>query len=358
MIKYIGSKRVLIPTLVEMVRGCEGVRTVLDLFSGTSRVGSALKREGYEVHANDYAAYAHTLATCYVQADATQWQNKATALLTELEAEPPKAGWFTEVCCERARYVHPKNGARIDAIRERIAKLDLEPELEAIALVSLMEAADRVDSTTGVQMAFLKQWAKRAHKDLELRLPKLISGRGRATRSDALALARRGELAADLVYLDPPYNQHAYLGNYHVWESLVLWDKPEVYGVAQKRIDVKTRKSPFNSKRKIHAAMSELIAAADAKYLLVSFNNEGYIARDEMVALLSTRGEVEVEERPFERYVGAKIGIYNPSGEKVGRISHTKNKEFVFKVRVEHPPAALPADTSSPDATVATCAKL
>ena len=334
MIKYIGSKRLLVPTLVAMVRECEGVERVIDLFSGTSRVGSALKQSGYRVWANDYAHYAHTIATCYVQADAACWEAPAQRLLDELSRLPPAAGWFTAQFCERARYVHPDNGARVDAIREHIATLDLEPELEAIALVALMEAADRVDSTTGVQMAYLKQWAKRAHKQLELRLPKLSSGTGRATRGDALDLARSGALEADLIYLDPPYNQHAYLGNYHVWESLVLWDKPELYGVANKRIDCKTRKSPFNSKRKIHAAMAEIIAHARAKWILVSFNNEGYISREEMVALLATRGEVEVVERPFERYVGAKIGIYSPAGEKVGRVSHTKNKEFVFKVRL------------------------
>ncbi len=334
MIKYIGSKRLLVPTLVAMVRECEGVERVIDLFSGTSRVGSALKQSGYRVWANDYAHYAHTIATCYVQADAARWEAPAQRLLDELSRLPPAAGWFTAQFCERARYVHPDNGARVDAIREHIATLDLEPELEAIALVALMEAADRVDSTTGVQMAYLKQWAKRAHKQLELRLPKLSSGTGRATRGDALDLARSGALEADLIYLDPPYNQHAYLGNYHVWESLVLWDKPELYGVANKRIDCKTRKSPFNSKRKIHAAMAEIIAHARAKWILVSFNNEGYISREEMVALLATRGEVEVVERPFERYVGAKIGIYSPAGEKVGRVSHTKNKEFVFKVRL------------------------
>jgi adenine-specific DNA-methyltransferase len=337
MIKYIGSKRLLIETITQMVDECEGVESVLDLFSGTSRVGQALKRKGLRVAANDYTAYAHTLARCYIEADGERYQADAQRLLTELSALPGKPGYFTETFCVRSRYVHPKNGERVDAIRERIAELDVDPLLESILLVSLMEATDRVDSTTGVQMAFLKQWAARAHKELELRLPVLIPGVGRAHRGDAIAFAESGRAEADLVYLDPPYNQHAYLGNYHVWESLVTWDKPEVYGIACKRVDCKERKSPFNSKRKIHDAMARVVAHLRAKYILVSFNNEGFISREEMVELLESRGEVEVVERPFERYVGAKIGIYNPDGKKVGKVTHTKNKEFLFRVKVRAP---------------------
>ncbi|HAV48717.1 MAG TPA: DNA methyltransferase, partial [Brevundimonas sp.] len=67
--------------------------------------------------------------------------------LAELRQLKPEAGWFTRAFCEDARYFHPDNGARIDAMRERIEALDLEPDLKAIVLVSLMEAADRVDST-------------------------------------------------------------------------------------------------------------------------------------------------------------------------------------------------------------------
>src|SRR5439155_2920898 len=180
------------------------------LFSGTSRVAHALKARGYRVHANDHNAFAATLATTYVQADRRRWLAPAERLVAELNAVPGEPGWFTETFCVRSRYLQPMNGARVDAIRERIARLSLEPELEAIALVSLMEAADRVDSTTGVQMAYLKQWSARSHQPLRLRVPELLDGTGCASCFDAARAAR--EVEADLAYLDPPYNQHSYLG--------------------------------------------------------------------------------------------------------------------------------------------------
>ncbi|MEM7151827.1 MAG: DNA adenine methylase [Myxococcota bacterium] len=331
MIKYLGSKRVLLPALVETVQALPEVRTFYDVFSGTARVGHAMKEAGFEVRANDHNAYAHTLAQCYVAADRDALAEPAERLLAELATVPPKPGYVTATFCEQARFFHPKNGARIDAIRDRIETLDLPPALRAVVLVSLMEAADRVDSTTGVQMAYLKQWARRAHNDLELRLPRLLPGPGRAHQLDALDAVRAHE--ADVVYLDPPYNQHSYLGNYHVWETLVRWDAPEAYGVAQKRIDCKTRRSPFNSKRKFRDAMEALVAAVQARWLLVSFNNEGYISRDEMIELLGQRGPVEVRGISHPRYVGAKIGIYNLQGEKVGRVGHLQNVEYLFQVR-------------------------
>jgi adenine-specific DNA-methyltransferase len=332
LIKYIGSKRVLVPLLVEVVQAVQPTGTVVDLFSGTSRVGHGLKRQGYRVVANDHNAYAATLATCYVQADLEEHERAARSLVEEFNRLPGQAGYFTETFCERSRFFQPKNGARVDAIREEIERKGLPPELKAVMLVSLMEAADRVDSTTGVQMAYLKSWAPRASNDLELRLPDLLpraaSGKGAAWQLDAAEAA--GRLEGDVCYLDPPYNQHKYLGNYHVWESLVLWDKPEVYGVACKRIDCRERRSDFNSKPRARGALEELIAAVSAPHLVVSFNNEGYLDRADIEPMLAARGELVVLSTDFKRYVGAQIGIHSPSGKKVGTVSHLRNKEYLY----------------------------
>ena len=334
MIKYLGSKRLLVPAILQLVGALPGVSTVVDLFSGTSRVGHALKGAGYRVVANDHNAYAATLARCYVQADRERLLGPATRLIAELNGLSGVPGWFTDTYCVRSRFFQPQNGARVDTIRDAIATKGLEPELEAVLLVALMEAADRVDSTVGVQMAYLKQWAPRAANPLLLRVPALLAaapaGRGEAHELDAEAAAQ--QLSADLFYLDPPYNQHKYLGNYHIWESLVRWDRPETYGVACKRVDVRDRPSAYNQKHGIAPALARVIASARCRYLLVSFSNEGYLDRAALEAMLTTRGRVRVVEHDFRRYVGAKIGIYNPAGEKVGTVGHTRNQELMFLV--------------------------
>src|SRR5690606_38929319 len=126
-------KRLLLGPIVSAVRGFGGVARVLDLFSGTSRVGQALKREGLFVVANDHLAYAATLARCYVAADARRWVAPATALIDELAQVPPREGYFTRTFCRDARFFQEKNGMRVDASRDAIARRALEPELEAIA---------------------------------------------------------------------------------------------------------------------------------------------------------------------------------------------------------------------------------
>ena len=258
-------------------------RHVLDLFSGASHVGHGFKKAGYRVTANDHNAYAHAIACCYVEADRERVLEDAQRLVRELNALPGRAGYFTETFCARSRFFQPKNGARIDAIREAIARKSLDPILESVLLTSLMEAANRVDSTCGLQMAYLKKWAPRSNNDLELRMPDVLPGVAagpcRALGLDALEAAK--QIEADIAYLDPPYNQHSYLGNYHIWESLVRWDKPEVYGVACKRIDCRTRKSPFSSRRlclaRSGASSSRVRAARDR---LVQ--RRGYLSREQI----------------------------------------------------------------------------
>ncbi|NBP25314.1 MAG: DNA methyltransferase, partial [Proteobacteria bacterium] len=204
-------------------------------------------------------------------------------------------------------------------------------------LVSLMEAADRVDSTTGLQMAYLKSWAPRAHRDMELRLPDILpraaAGKGMALGLEAAEAA--GSVEVDVAYLDPPYNQHAYHAYYHVWETLVRGDEPEVYGVACKRLDTRGRRSAFNSKRGHRAALAEVIASLRARRrVVVSFNDEGFVGREEIEAMLAGlwNGQVRVSVRALDyaRYVGARIGIHDRTGRKVGQVGRLRNTEYLI----------------------------
>jgi adenine-specific DNA-methyltransferase len=331
MIKYIGSKRVLVPVLEDLL-ALSGAETALDLFAGTTRVAQAFKRRGAHVTAVDTARYSEIFARCHIETDAASVDKdelrEALGYLVNLPGEP---GYFTDTFCIRSRYFQPFNGERVDAIRNAVDREFKGTVLSPILLTSLIEAADRVDSTTGVQMAYVKDWAPRSFNALELREPELFVGPGRAIRDDAREVVHRLS-KVDFAYLDPPYNQHRYFTNYHIWETLVAWDAPGFYGVACKRLDSRddATKSVFNRKREMASALRQVIADVKAEVVVLSYNNESWVTLEDLVQMCSVRGHVGVLAFDSRRYVGAQIGIYNPSGEKVGRVSHLRNVEYVL----------------------------
>ncbi len=330
MIKYLGSKRRLVPVLGELARRARA-RTALDLFTGTTRVAQAFKVDGARVTAVDSTRCAAMLAGCYVATDRDTVDLVALEkIVGELNNLPGRPGYVTDTFCERSRFFQPANGARIDAVRHVIDREYSGTPLEPVLLTSLLEAADRVDSTTGVQMAYVKRWSDRSFRPLELRVPALLAGSGRAVRGDACVVAADlGDF--DLAYLDPPYNQHRYEANYHIWETLVAWDAPTHYGIACKRTEVREgERSAFNSRRTMTGALAQVVRDVRARLLVLSYNDESWMDLEQLVEMCRCRGHVEVLAFASARYVGARIGIHNPAGERVGSVGRLRNLEYVL----------------------------
>ena len=106
-----------------------------------------------------------------------------------------------------------------------------------------------------------------------------------------------------------------------MWETLVAGDEPEHYGIACKRVDARDdeTKSVFNRKREMPDALRACIENVDARLVVLSYNDESWIALDELLQLCSSRGG-RVVALAFDsaRYVGAQIGVHNPDG-RAGR---------------------------------------
>ncbi|MDQ6641332.1 MAG: DNA adenine methylase [Actinomycetota bacterium] len=332
MIKYLGSKRLLVPVLGRIAAAC-GARTALDLFTGTTRVAQEFKRRGLEVTAVDVATYAEVLSRCYIGTDAdTVNRDELAEAIARLNRLPGRRGYVTRTFCEQARYFRPENGRRIDAVRDAVED-HAGTSLHPVLLTALLLAADRVDSTTGLQMAFLKQWSPRSAQPLTLVEPILLPGPGHAVLGDATTVVDVLP-PVDLAYLDPPYNQHRYFTNYHVWETLVRRDEPEHYGIARKRIDAREQatKSVFNYRATMPDAVRSVIARTRARLVVASYNDESWMTPDEISTALADAGHETVAVLGFDsrRYVGARIGIHNPLGERVGKVGHLRNTEYLF----------------------------
>ena len=158
---------------------------------------------------------------------------------------------MTEVFCRTARYFQPHNGERIDAIRDAIAERYAGTWLEPSCSPSLLEAADRVDSTTGVQMAYLKAWAPRSYQPLELRAPALPDGpAGRGLRGDAGEAVRRPRRRSTSPTSTRPTTSTATPRTTTCGRRSWRGTHPAHYGVACKRVDLRDpdERSPFNER--------------------------------------------------------------------------------------------------------------
>jgi len=329
-IKYLGSKRALMPVL-ETLFAASDAQTAVDLFTGTTRVAGAMKQAGMFVTAVDTASYSEVFSKTFIELDSSEADlPELEKAVRHLNSLPGSDGYFTEVFCEKARFFQASNGQRIDAIRDAIESEYRNSWMYFPLLSCLLIAADKVDSTTGVQMAYLKNWSRRSFMNLELKVPELIAGKGVSVRSDAAEdVTAIGSV--DLAYLDPPYNQHRYFGNYHIWETLVRWDRPDYYGIANKRLDARdpANKSAFNSKLTLPSALERVISILDAKTLLLSYNNESWLSRRELTDMCLKFEEVRILDFDSKRYVGAKIGGYNQAGELVGKPGASRNLEHI-----------------------------
>ena len=329
MIKYIGSKRAIAPLLERVARRLP-IASICDLFAGTTRAGQAFRRAGCQVISNDLASYSEAFGQAYIARDARRDRARLVGLIDRLQALPGEAGYVTDTFCHQARFFSPENGARIDAIRAAIDDMAVAEPLRGCLITSLLEAADRVDSTCGLQMAYLKRPAARSLQPLTLREPEAVAGPpGRVTSQPANDLARSLD-GVDCAYLDPPYNQHSYFSNYHAWETITRGDRPESYGVARKRIDCRTTRSPFNRAREAWPALVDLVGALRTPWVMLSINDEGFHEPAAVAELLGERGYVAALAMDVPRYVGARIGIHNPAGVRVGAVSHVRATEWLI----------------------------
>ena len=182
--------------------------------------------------------------------------------------------------------------------------------------------ASYVSNTSGVFKGFHRGWGGRNGtaqyricSDIILKPPILYNNDkdNISMREDAGSLVCKltevlGE-TPDIIYLDPPYNQHPYGSNYHVLNSITLWDKPEFPEKITRgtksaiRLDWRTeRKSAYNSRPKALQEFSQLINNITAKYILTSYSTEGHIPLKDMIEILGSKGSLRVVKREYVRY--------------------------------------------------------
>lgn len=331
---YIGTKRHLLPFLRQGVEEvCRRLGTnklrCFDAFSGSGIVSRFLKQYAACLYSNDLEAYARMLNSCYL-ADS---EEVAAAHLPDLHAaftRRMQEEWAPGLIAERYA---PQNdadiraGERVFYTRRNAVYLDtarriigtLPPGVQPFLMAPLLYEASVHTNTPGVFKGFYKneagigQFGGRARNalsrimaDIELPLPVFsrFDCEHHLFQGDAAAVAATlPEL--DLAYLDPPYNQHPYGSNYFMLNLLLSYDEPQQVS----RISGIPRgwnRSAYNSKATVAQALEALIAATPARFLLISYNSEGFIPPAAMQALLTRHGKLTTMQQDYATFRGCR----------------------------------------------------
>ena len=131
-----------------------------------------------------------------------------------------------------------------------------------------------------------------------------FEGEYRVLQDDANSVARQVK-NLDLAYIDPPYNQHPYGSNYFMLNLLVNYNRPGTVSRIS-GIPSNWRRSGYNVRSKSPALLKELLRAIDSPFLLVSFNNEGFISLDVMLSMLREIGDTEMVDIPYNTFRGSR----------------------------------------------------
>src|SRR5882724_11988591 len=355
-IKYTGSKLKLLPYIFQLIRKVKP-KTVLDGFAGTTRISQALAQAGYRVVANDISAWSKIFGTCYLLN--THPESHYKLLIDHLNSLRGKDGWFTEhyggepnsgcsIGEDNLKKPWQKhNTRRLDAIRDEIERLSISEIEKAVLLTSLILALDEVDSTLGHFVSYLNDWSPRSYNKLRLHVPRLIPATERHAvhQSDIFDLVKKVEV--DLAYFDPPYGSSnekmppsrvRYAAYYHLWTSICLYDKPELFGKAKRRTDTSdtVTNSIFEDFRKNNSgrfvvveAIERLLKATRAGHIILSYSSGGRATAEELNDVIKSVGHlVEVLEIDYRKNVMAGMRWTN---EWVSE-AETPNKEFLFLI--------------------------
>lgn len=321
--RYIGNKAKLTDWIMEIIqKETKGNDTFIDIFSGTAIVARKAMKTYKNVVLNDIL-YSNNI-TYKAFFDNSKWDSKKIVdIVNEYNMLNPKEineNYFSKNF--GGKFYEKDVSKLIGHIREDIEnrKNELNKKEYAILLTSLIYTMDRLANTVGHFDAYIKKPI--AKRPLNFRLIQTEDFAGaKIYREDSNKLVKR--LKGDIAYIDPPYNSRQYSRFYHIYENLVKWEKPKLYGVALKP-------EPENMSKyctvKAKDVFKDLVENLDVKYLVVSYNNtykskskssKNKIEYEEIVEILNGVGKTQVFEQSHKYF-------------NTGKTDFNDHKEFLF----------------------------
>ncbi|CZE48620.1 DNA adenine methylase [Campylobacter geochelonis] len=350
-ITYLGNKR----SLLEFINtGIEFAKDELkkdkisfcDLFSGSGIVSRYAKSKSNFIIANDLELYSKVINECYLT-------NANDEILKQIDEIYPiisdisklKNGFISELYApkddtkisknDRVFYTN-QNAKIIDTIRQNIDEFAPD-ELKAYFLAPLLYEASVHANTSGVFKGFYKNKKGvgefggsgknalgRILGEISLKKPVFskFSCEFSVEKTDANLLA--SSINTDVCYIDPPYNQHPYGSNYFMLNLISTYQKPQdvskVSGITKE-----WNRSVFNQRANAKNALLDIVEKLRSKVILISYNCEGFVKKDEFLDDLAKFGKVNVLEQ--------KYNAFRASRNLNSRSTHVNEQLYILKKR-------------------------
>lgn len=318
--RYLGNKTRMINNIAAFISelGITG-ETFCDLFTGSCSVADYFK-DKYSIIANDLLQSSFVIAKAkilngsipffegfvnkkgqdpFLYFSQKEYEYKENHFIWKNYSPEGNRQFFTE-----------KVANKIDGIRLEIEELRNDGTLTEneyyFLLASLLETVMGLSNTTGTYEAFLKQWDKRAFKDFEL-LPlemnkcDLHSDKNIIYNLDSNELIKK--ISGDILYLDTPYTITDYNSAYHLLETIVKYDKPEIRGITGRRVN-KIEKSKYSIQTKVAEAYDDLIKNAKFTHIIISYSTQSLLPISDLLDIIKkyADGEATVKYYPFREY--------------------------------------------------------
>ena len=325
--RYIGNKYKLTNWIFSIInKECKG-NSFADIFAGTGVVGAVASKHFSKILLNDFLYSNYVVYKAFFKKGS--WSKKKLFALLDnynhIQANQLKENYFSKHF--GGKYFSNPSAKIIGFIRQDIEdnKAHLTEKEYSILLASLLYSADKIANTVGHYDAYFKKTLLRDHFYMRLIYPSLIKSLS-IFKEDSNSLVKK--IQADIVYIDPPYNSRQYSRFYHILETLVKWDKPNLYGVALKP---KPENMSDYCRESTKNRFSELIKDIKAKYIVVSYNNtynskssssQNKITLKEIKNILAKKGETKIFKTHYRYF-------------NTGNTNFNKHKEYLFVTCLE-----------------------
>ena len=330
---YIGSKNKLSGFIDKVVNSCVGDdlsdKVFCDLFAGTGCVGNNFKSRVKTVISNDLEYYSYVLNRNSIE-NVTNLENSMDYIM-KLNILTPIEGFIFDNYCSGGDtdrlYFSDSNGKKIDSVRQQIErwkKDGMSDDLYYHLLASLLESADKVANTASVYGAYLKKLKKSAQKEMIIVPAKFTKGGINNKVYNCNSNDLINDISGDILYLDPPYNARQYGSNYHMLNTIALYDDFIPKGKTGLR---PYNKSQYCSKQSVNSAFECLIKNSKFNYIFLSYNNEGLMSEDVVKNIMSKYGEYELFSTEYKRFRADKEHKRNHKSNKTYEYLHVLKKE-------------------------------